>query len=63
MANSPTFYILDIGMGSNVPDPALASVSGLVLASAPDGSNLRSLVSNLPMPDGIDILPAAGRLF
>lgn len=63
MANSPTLYILDIGMGSNVPDPALASVSGQVLTSAPDGSNLRTLVSNLPMPDGIDISPAAGKMF
>jgi hypothetical protein len=47
MAQSQTLYFLDIGMGSNVADITQVSVSGRVLASAADGSNLRTLVSHL----------------
>jgi hypothetical protein len=47
MAQSQTLYFLDIGMGNNVADITQVSVSGRVLASAADGSNLRTLVSHL----------------
>ena len=63
MSQSPTLYFLDIGMGSNVADVTQASVSGQVLTSSADGSHPRTLVSNLPMPDGIDVSKSAGKIF
>jgi len=60
---APRLYFLDIGMGSNVSDLSKAVTSGKIMTASADGSNVRELVSNQPMPDGIDVSISAGKIF
>ncbi|KAF3007591.1 hypothetical protein E8E13_007643 [Curvularia kusanoi] len=60
---APRLYFLDIGMGSNITDMTKAVTSGRILTASADGSNVRTLVSDQSMPDGIDVSISAGKLF
>jgi 3-hydroxyacyl-CoA dehydrogenase len=52
---APRLYFLDIGMGSNITDLTKATMSGKIMTASADGSNVRTLVSDQAMPDGIDV--------
>jgi 3-hydroxyacyl-CoA dehydrogenase len=60
---APRLYFLDIGMGSNITDLTKATMSGKIMTASADGSNVRTLVSDQAMPDGIDVSISAGKLF
>lgn len=59
--NAPALYILDLGLAN---DPNDAYQRGRILVGSADGkSPLRTVVDNQPLPDGIALSPAAGKLF
>lgn len=60
---APRLYFLDIGMGSNVVDLQKATTSGKIMTASADGSNVRELVGDQSMPDGIDVSISSGKLF
>lgn len=57
---APTLYVLDIGAGENVKNNFLSS--GKIFTASANGENVRKLIDNLPMPDGIAISPSLGRM-
>ncbi|KAK7742152.1 hypothetical protein SLS53_004738 [Cytospora paraplurivora] len=54
----PSLRVLDIGVSSAKP-----TSSGTILEISGDGKKQKALVSNLPLPDGIDVDKASGRMF
>lgn len=62
MSSQPTLLFLDTGTGANVPSLDTSS-TGQVLSAAFDGSNLRTLVTDQPRPDGIDVCQSSGRMY
>ena len=60
---APRLYFLDIGMGSNITDMTKATTSGKIMTASADGSNVRTLVSDQALPDGIGVSISAGKLF
>ncbi|TVY82116.1 3-hydroxyacyl-CoA dehydrogenase-like protein [Lachnellula suecica] len=57
--HAPTLYMLDIGLNT-LPDPIH---SGRVVVGAPDGREIRTLVSGQILPDGLDISLMSGRIY
>jgi 3-hydroxyacyl-CoA dehydrogenase/DNA-binding beta-propeller fold protein YncE len=60
---SPTLYFLDVGIGGNVADSTHVATAGKIMTSSADGTNVRELIGNQAMPDGIDICHSSNRLF
>ncbi|ROW14907.1 hypothetical protein VPNG_03490 [Cytospora leucostoma] len=54
----PSLRVLDIGVSSAKP-----TSSGTILEVSGDGKKQKALVSSLPLPDGIDVDKASGRMF
>lgn len=59
----PTLYFLDIGTESDVFPDAEGNGPGNVLYAHPPGSAAKTLITNQPYPDGIDISPSEKRIF
>lgn len=59
----PTIYFLDVGLGANVKDIALANCSGQILRRTGNDKQATAVVSGLKCPDGIDFSLSTGRMF
>lgn len=59
---APRLYFLDVGLGGN-GDVKDIPTAGRVMTASADGSNVRELVSNQALPDGIDVSIASNRIF
>jgi len=58
---APALYILDLGLAN---EPSEVYQKGRILVGSADGkSPLRTVVGHQPMPDGIALNPAAGKIF
>ncbi|PWY77001.1 hypothetical protein BO70DRAFT_380825 [Aspergillus heteromorphus CBS 117.55] len=55
-------YVLDAGFGANTALER-AFCSGRILTLSLNSGGMSTLVSGLPLPDGIDVSPSAGRMF
>jgi 3-hydroxyacyl-CoA dehydrogenase/DNA-binding beta-propeller fold protein YncE len=60
-AAGPRLYILDTGLSTCHPKDAMQA--GRVLVGSTDAKPMQSLIGNQRLPDGVDISPAAGRMF
>ncbi|KAK3694907.1 hypothetical protein B0T22DRAFT_477621 [Podospora appendiculata] len=60
--HAPAIYFLDLGLAAS-PTEAAFNRGRILVGSADGKSPLRTVVANQPMPDGLALCPAAGKLF
>ncbi|PYI36188.1 hypothetical protein BP00DRAFT_474920 [Aspergillus indologenus CBS 114.80] len=58
-----TLYILDVGLGANVPVTTPLAQAGRILSFNRSTGNMHPLVIGQSLPDGIAYAPSAGRIF
>lgn len=59
----PDVYFLDVGHGGDLKQMQFAATNGKVLRRDGITGQVKTLVSGLPLPDGIAISPSNGRMF
>jgi hypothetical protein len=60
---TPSLYLLDVGLGSNNADITQIPTAGRILCFEPSTDEMSTLVSGQSLPDGIDISPSTDRIF
>ncbi|PYI24397.1 hypothetical protein BO99DRAFT_455302 [Aspergillus violaceofuscus CBS 115571] len=58
-----TLYILDVGLGANIPGTTPLAQAGRILSFHRTTGKMHPLVTGQSLPDGIGYSPSAGRIF
>ncbi|KAJ4300647.1 hypothetical protein N0V88_003332 [Collariella sp. IMI 366227] len=61
--SQPDVYLLDVGLGGNLENLESVTTNGKILRRDGATGKVKTLVSGLPAPDGIDISPSTGRMY